>query len=229
MKTNWVWVFLAGAVGLGCGDPEARPPPPAESDSGPMLNRPDTGVPVPTDGAVPPRTCPAPRAPFGADPDFDVSFPDLAVTTCDGTELTLGEYRCQADATLYSIGAGWCAPCIVETPTLQEVYDETRGESISVVQIMFDGADASGDMPSTATQAFCQAWVDDVADNWSTVDTLTLPVVIEPAKASLEQFEAAFAPLNLIVDRAGKVQWASMANIPDKEFLLQQLRDVASR
>ncbi len=226
---SWGLFALSAAVGA-CSGGDGRPPPAEPTDSGPIRGSGDAGSQEGglRDGAPPPPTCFPPSPPFGADPDFDVALPDLEVTRCDGSRTNLGEFRCQADATLFSIGAGWCAPCITETSTLQEVFDETRGERIAVVQILFDGADQSGAAASTATTLFCQNWVADVADNWPTIDTLSLPVVIEPLKKSLDFFESAVAPLNVIVDRNGKVRWARSAAIPDKSILLQELRDVAS-
>jgi len=145
--------------------------------------------------------CQAAQAPFGADPAAGQSFPDLQVTRCDGTRLHLDELRCQHQLTLISIGAGWCQPCIAETPDLEAAKKELEADEIGVIQILFE--DAQG---QPATTLFCENWVNTFG--------LTLPVLIDPPGNTLDYFDQAVTPLNLIVDRRGKVLWSITGVIP---------------
>ena len=147
--------------------------------------------------------------PFGADPAAGESFPDLEVARCDGSRLTLDEFRCAGEVTLFSIGAGWCEPCIEETPLLQEVQDALEADGVQVVQILFQDA-----LSMPATTLFCENWVADAGNNWPSGFELRLPVTIDPAGNTLGFFDVAVTPLNLLVDRDGKVLWAETGQIP---------------
>jgi thiol-disulfide isomerase/thioredoxin len=153
-----------------------------------------------TSGTTPPPCLPA-KEPLGADPAKGESFPDVDLTTCDGAKVTLDTLRCQSTIMLVSIGAGWCQPCIEETPSLETASIELRDEGIGVVQVLFQDA-----MANPATTLFCTKWVDQFA--------LTMPVFIDPVGDTLGPFEAAAAPFNVVVDRDGKVLWAEVGVVP---------------
>jgi thiol-disulfide isomerase/thioredoxin len=129
------------------------------------------------------------------------SFPDLEYTACDGTKVTLDTLRCTAQVTLVSIGAGWCQPCIDETPQLEAAHAELADEGIQIIQVLFQDAQSN-----PATTLFCKSWV----TNFS----LTLPVFVDPASQSLTYFDSTAAPANIAVDRDGKVLWAVTGIVP---------------
>ncbi len=145
--------------------------------------------------------CNAAVAPFGTDPAASHSFPDIEITDCNGKRQTLDELRCSAKVTLVSIGAGWCQPCKDETPLLQELKNKMGPQGVEVVQIMFE--DAQG---NPATTLFCETWRDTY--------TLTLPLYVDPAANTLAYFNSVKAPLNLLLDRDGKVLWSEIGVIP---------------
>ncbi len=172
--------IIAGAGAAGCGggdDPAAT-----------------------TSGTAPPP-CLAAKEPFGADPAKGESFPDVELTTCEGAKVTLDTLRCESKIMLVSIGAGWCQPCIEETPSLEAASIELRDEGIGVVQVLFQDA-----MANPATSLFCTSWVDQFA--------LTMPVFIDPVGETLGSFETSPAPFNVVVDRDGKVLWAEVGVVP---------------
>lgn len=151
-------------------------------------------------GAV--ASCPAAPEPLGADPALGHAFPDVPLTDCQGNRGTLREARCQHDLTIVSIGAGWCAPCLDETPDLQAAHDALRDEGIGVVQILFQDGKAA-----PATTAYCQKWVETFA--------LTFPVFVDPPGTTLAHFDSAATPLNLMLDRRGRVLWSELGKVPD--------------
>jgi peroxiredoxin len=166
-----VGVLLLFAVG--CGEDEGSAGSTHGSDAGPL-------------------PCLPAEAPFGADPAKGESFPDLELTACDGTKVTLDALRCDAKVTLLSIGAGWCQPCIEETPELEAAYVELRDEDIGIVQVLVQDA-----MANPATTLFCTKWVEQFG--------LTMPVYVDPVGDTLATYENAALPLNVIVERSGKV------------------------
>jgi peroxiredoxin len=140
----------------------------------------------------PPPGCPAAVEPFGSDPAKGENFPDIELTACDGTTTSTAALRCESKVTLFAVGAGWCGPCNEETPDLEKAYQELLDEEIGVVQVMVQDV-----MANPATTLFCQKWTD--------AFDLTMPVYIDPVGETLGTNDSALLPLNVIVDRNGKV------------------------
>jgi cytochrome c biogenesis protein CcmG/thiol:disulfide interchange protein DsbE len=147
-------------------------------------------------------SCQAAPQPLGTEPALGHAFPDVPLTDCEGNRGTLREVRCENDLTIVSIGAGWCAPCLEETPDLQAAHEELRDEGIGVVQIVFQDGQAA-----PATTAYCKKWVETFA--------LTLPVFVDPPGNTLAHFDSAVTPLNLMLDRDGRVLWSKLGKVPD--------------
>lgn len=59
--------------------------------------------------------------------------PALEGETLDGGRLALADLA--GDIVVLNLWASWCGPCRAEAPTLQEVYDESRGEGVAFVGI----------------------------------------------------------------------------------------------
>ena len=152
-------------------------------------------------GAAGAAPCLLAAEPFGIDPAHSDSFPDVQLTSCDGTKQKLDALRCQNKLTLLSIGAGWCAPCKEETPDLQVVNDALAKDGFGVVQVLFEDADAN-----PASTLFCKTWVD--------AYSLTIPVFIDPAGNALKPAGTAAIPVNVALDHDGKVLWAKNGTVP---------------
>jgi len=139
--------------------------------------------------------------PFGTTPGTS-SLPDLPLADCTGERSTLADLRCGAQLTFVSFGAGWCEPCRAEAPALQEASVELAAEGVVVAQVMFQDADAR-----PATTQFCQSWRDEL--------DLTIPVFIDPVENSTALFDVSGTPLNVIVDRDGRVLWSKAGRVDD--------------
>lgn len=152
------------------------------------------------EGASP--SCRAAQEPLGTEPALGHSFPDVPLTDCEGNRGTLREVRCANDLTIVSIGAGWCKPCLEETPDLQAAYEALRQENIGVVQIVFQDGQAA-----PASTAYCKKWVETFA--------LTFPVFVDPPANSVALFDSAATPLNVMLDQHGRVLWSELGKVPD--------------
>ncbi len=158
-------------------------------------------------GAAP---CLAASPPYGVDPEAGHSLPDLEVTACDSTRVTLDTVRCEATITLFSVAAGWCQPCQQEAVLLEEAAAELEDEGIAIVQILFEDAAA---LP--ATSLFCRQWRDQFE--------LTIPVFADPLGRTTELFDETSTPLNVAVDRDGRVLWSATGLVEDVEGELRGL------
>lgn len=140
--------------------------------------------------------------PFGTDVTNGESFPDVKLTACDGTSRQFEAIRCENAITLLSIGAGWCAPCQEETPQLEAAAAALVGKSVGIIQVLFEDGQSN-----PATTLFCDTWVTEFG--------LTIPVYVDPPGNTLAYFDAAAAPLNVVVDHEGKVLWSAVGVVPD--------------
>ena len=148
------------------------------------------------------RSCRSAKEPFGIDRDFGQSLPDISLVDCDGAVVTLDELRCTQDITLISIGAGWCEPCEQETVFMEELYQRYRSRGLGVVQLMY--ADREGFVPGVT---FCRAWRDTFS--------LSYPVYVDPQSNTLQFFTIGVTPLNILVDKYGKVLWSGFGVLPE--------------
>ncbi len=62
--------------------------------------------------------------------------PEFTLVTLGGEPISLARLRGQV--VLVNFWATWCAPCRVEMPGFQEVYDERRGDGFTVVGVATD-------------------------------------------------------------------------------------------
>jgi len=156
----------------------------------------------------------AARKPFGLDPDFAQSFPDLDIQDCGGSARTIADVRCGQRLTLISVAAGWCGPCKQETPFLQELSQKVASKDIHVAQIIFEE-----DTGAPARPSYCRTWVDSFE--------LTFPVFLDPESNTTALIDGpiqALTPLNTVVDEKGKVLWAKTGVVPaDMEQILLDL------
>ncbi len=210
------WVPRLGAsclfgllVAAACSGPGERFAPIPESDGG---GRPafDGSLPdAPAQDAAP--KCPKAQEPYGTDPDFGESLPDILLLDCDGDTLTADAMRCDHELTLVSIGAGWCEPCQQEALVMQDLYDRYSTRGLNVVQLMY--ADAEGFLPGPE---FCRTWRDSFS--------LSYPVYVDPQSNTLQFLELGVTPVNMLVDERGKVVWFAPGVLPgDFESTLLQL------
>ena len=71
--------------------------------------------------------------------EVDSRAPDFHATTLTGgRERTLADYKGQV--VLLNVWATWCAPCRVEIPSIERVYQQLGPEGLKVVAVSIDEA-----------------------------------------------------------------------------------------
>jgi len=71
--------------------------------------------------------------------EVDSKAPNFHATTlADGKEKTLADY--QGQVVLLNVWATWCAPCRVEIPSIEHLYQEMGPEGLKVVAVSIDEA-----------------------------------------------------------------------------------------
>lgn len=121
------------------------------------------------------------------------TFPDLQLDDCDGQAVSIPAQFADSELTLFTLAAGWCQSCRVETELIMaEVHEPFCGNGLRIVQVLFQ--DNAG-LP--ATKFFCKQWRSQYG--------LTFPVLVDPLFLTEELLGDGETPLNLLVDRSGTI------------------------
>src|SRR5438132_8709201 len=62
--------------------------------------------------------------------------PDFVLTTLDGREVHLSDYR--GHVLFLNFWATWCGPCKVELPAIERLYCEYRRQGLAIVAVCTD-------------------------------------------------------------------------------------------
>lgn len=146
----------------------------------------------------------------GGPPAVGDAAPTFAAMTLDGREVTLESLR--GDVVLLNLWATWCAPCREETPYLQEIYEEHRGEGFEVVGISMDTGDAA----------------DDVAMFVEEYD-VSYTILHDGTMQPMDTYHVLGLPATFLLDREGVLRWVRYGPIAEGDpNFLAALEDVIS-
>ena len=151
---------------------------------------------VPADDAGPPRVGEPAR--------------DYAATNLMGDEVALADLR--GKVVLLNLWATWCAPCRMETPYLQAVYEEHVDQGFEIVGISMDTGDAADDV---------EMFVDEYA--------VTYTILHDPEMRGMELYRVLGLPATFLIDREGVLRWMRYGPIPeDDPDFVRALEDALS-
>ncbi len=128
------------------------------------------------------------------------SAPQFAGVLLDGSDFDSSSLS--GDIVVINFWGSWCAPCRVETPEFQEVYDEVSAEDVS-----FLGVNVKDD------RQLAQAFLDDEA--------ITFPSVFDPrgeVALAFRDYPANAIPSTIILDRDGRVAAVYVSVVPADEL-----------
>ena len=136
---------------------------------------------------------------------------DMHGSLIDGGAYRLAGHR--GHVVLINYWATWCAPCVIESPMLERVYQQVHSSGVDFV-----GVDIKDERQ--AATAF-------IADKH-----MTYPMVYdEPAKTALQLgIPTGGLPVTVLIDRAGRVAAVYVGQVyqPDIQPALQRLAAEAS-
>lgn len=151
---------------------------------------------APVDSAAPPRVGEPAR--------------DYAATNLLGQEVALEDLR--GKVVLLNLWATWCAPCRMETPYLQAVYEEYADQGFEIVGISMDTGDAADDV---------EMFVDEYE--------VTYTILHDPEMRGMELYRVLGLPATFLIDREGVLRWMRYGPIPeDDPDFVGALEDVLS-
>lgn len=115
----------------------------------------------------------------------DTPAPDFAVTTLEGEVIRLSELRGQV--VLVNFWATWCAPCRLEMPGFQKVWEDYRDRGVVILGLSVDRGDRSQ----------VERWVGD--------RQITYPIGFATGQVVRAYGGANVLPTSLLIDRDGRI------------------------
>jgi len=151
--------------------------------------------------------------------------PEFQATNMEGEVVRLSDL--QGKVVLVNIWATWCAPCRLEMPSMQRLYDEVRswpgGEDFEILAVSIDAASTNPDGRGLGVTR------DDLMDFASELG-LTFPIVHDPAGRIQRTYQTVGVPESFLIGRdgliyrkvAGDTEW-------DAPQYVEQIRSLLER
>jgi len=142
-------------------------------------------------------------------PGNDVVSTDFALDALDGRRVSLSSFR--GKVVLLSFWATWCAPCQIEMPAMQALYEKMKPKGFEVVAV-----DIQEDRATVAAFLKKRGY--------------TFPVLLDTTGDIAASYGVNAIPTNFVIDRAGRIlakavgidgpEWSSDARAEMVEKLL---------
>lgn len=141
-------------------------------------------------------------------PQIGAPARDYAAATLAGDTVSLESLEGQV--VLLNLWATWCAPCRMETPYLQSVYEEHRDDGFVIVGVSMDTGDAADAI---------EMFVDEYEVSYT--------ILHDPKMLGMELYQVLGLPATFLIDREGVLRWMRYGPIPeDDPGFLSALEDV---
>ena len=127
--------------------------------------------------------------------DAGEEAPPIALPRIDGDTLSLAELR--GKVVMLNIWATWCAPCRLEMPSMQRVYEQLREQGLEVVAVAVD-KDPGLRQPDGAIRGLVSDFVEQLG--------LTFPVVVDPTGGTERLYGVDALPTTFLIDRRGRIR-----------------------
>ena len=118
-------------------------------------------------------------------PEVGDSAPDFQLTSLDGQAVSLSDFK--GSPVLVNFWATWCGPCQMETPYLQEIYDEWQAMGLVLLTVNIGES-------SSKVEAFMQS------------EGLSLPVLLDSQEKVALKYGIWVFPTTFFIDLNGVIQ-----------------------
>jgi cytochrome c biogenesis protein CcmG/thiol:disulfide interchange protein DsbE len=129
----------------------------------------------------------------GRDPLMDTAAPEISLTTVDGRQVALSDYR--GRPVIVNFWASWCVPCREEFPLLAAARAQHQAEGLEILGVIHqDSAQSAAAFAAT----YEAAW----------------PLLVDADDVAWNAYHGAFVPVSYFIDRAGIVRAVSYGPPP---------------
>lgn len=127
-----------------------------------------------------------------ASPREGFPAPDFTLDLLGGGQATLSELR--GKVVMVNLWASWCAPCRIEMPAIEKVYQAYKEQGFVVLGVNSTFQDSETDAASFTREL-----------------NLTFPVLLDRTGAVSARYQLRALPSTFFVDRQGIIRSASLA------------------
>jgi cytochrome c biogenesis protein CcmG/thiol:disulfide interchange protein DsbE len=129
----------------------------------------------------------------GRDPLMDAAAPEISLTTVDGRQVALSDYR--GRPVIVNFWASWCVPCREEFPLLVTARANHEAEGLEILGVIHDDS-------AQSAAAFAATY----NAEW--------PLLFDVDDVAWNAYHGAFVPVSYFVDRDGIVRAVSYGPPP---------------
>jgi len=121
------------------------------------------------------------------DDDDAEKIDDFTWTDADGNSVNL--YDLEGNVILLNVGAGWCAGCREETPSLQsDIWEQFQNDDFLLIQLIVEDPEGN-----PADQDYAATWRDEFG--------VTYTVCYDPGWSLQPYFTASTLPFSMLLDK----------------------------
>jgi len=136
---------------------------------------------------------PAGSSVVGRNPLMDAAAPEISLTTVDGRQVALSDYR--GRPVIVNFWASWCVPCRDEFPLLAAARAAHQDEGLEILGVIHDD---SAESAAAFAASYDAEW----------------PLLLDADDVAWNAYHGVFVPVTYFVDRAGIVRAVSYGPPP---------------
>jgi peroxiredoxin len=114
-----------------------------------------------------------------------VRAPNFTLPDLNGKMINLADYKGQV--VLLNIWATWCAPCVVEMPSMEKLHQELKDEKFVILAVSIDESGATAVLPFMKKHK------------------LSFPALIDSAGTINNLYQTTGVPESFIIDKEGRI------------------------
>jgi peroxiredoxin len=117
--------------------------------------------------------------------------PDFVLPSLDGNMVRLSDFRGKK-AIFINFWATWCPPCRLEMPTMEQAYQEYKGQGLEILAVSIDVG------PKSVVKNFMQEF------------RLTFPALLDPEREVMYLYRLFSIPASFLIDKKGIIRFKEL-------------------
>jgi cytochrome c-type biogenesis protein len=139
-------------------------------------------------------------------------FPVPAYEAVDMQGQTVSLESLKGDVVLLNMWATWCGPCRMETPFLQELYEQHIERGFHIIGASMDTGNAADQV-----QMFTEEY------------GVTYTILLDPQMRGMDSYQVLGLPATFLIDREGVLQWMKYGPLGETDSEFQEALEDALR